>query len=82
LIRISNAILFGLIEISNAILFDRKFGLNHGTGHFGLLQSPPQLAVGDSEALAEDQRMPKSPQTSTGVSDRKIAPLRLSRLPA
>ena len=42
----------------------------------------PQLAVVDSEALVVDQRMPKSPQTSTAVSARKTAPLRSCRLHA
>ena len=45
------------------------------------LRSTPRIAVVDSEALAGDQRMPKSPQTSNEASDRKIAPLRLSHLP-
>jgi hypothetical protein len=39
-----------------------------------------RLAVVDSEALVVEQRIAKSPQTSTVVSERKIAPLQLSRL--
>jgi hypothetical protein len=42
----------------------------------------PQLAVVDSEALGVDQRLAKSPQTSTVVSDRKTVPPRLCRLHA
>src|SRR6266496_2653877 len=57
-------------------------GLDHGTGHLAPLRSTLRLAVVDSEALEVDQRMSKSPQTSTAVSDRKTAPLRSSHLRA
>src|SRR6266446_3774776 len=46
------------------------------------LRSTPRLAVVDYEALAGDQRRPKSRQTSTAVSDGKTAPLRSCRLHA
>ena len=57
-------------------------GLDHGAGHLAPLRSILRLAVVDSEALAVEQRMPKSPQTATAVSDRKTAPLRSFHLRA
>jgi hypothetical protein len=57
-------------------------GPDHGTGHFVLLRSIPQLAVEDSAALVGDQRIAKSRQTSTAVSARKTAPPQLYHLPA
>jgi hypothetical protein len=60
----------------------RDFGPDHGTGHLGRLRSTPRLAVVGGEALAGDQRMPKSPHTATAVSDGKTAPLRSCRLHA
>ncbi len=47
-------------------------GLDHGIGHF-------RVAAEDSEARAATPPMPKSTQTSTVASDRKIAPRPSSR---
>jgi len=66
-----------------ALEFDEQWsGLDHGTGHLATLRSTLRLAVVDSVALAGDQRIAKSPQTSNEVSERKIAPPRLSHLTA
>lgn len=56
--------------------FSSIIGLDHGAGHLAPLRSILWLAVVDSEALVVEQRMPKSPQTATAVSDRTTAPLR------
>jgi hypothetical protein len=48
-------------------------GLDHGVGRPCSLWSIRRLVAADSEALVGDQRMPKSPQTSTAVSDGKTA---------
>jgi hypothetical protein len=50
-------------------LENEKFnlGLDHGIGHFMLVEV-------DSEVQAAVPPMPKSPQTSSAASDRKIAP--------
>ena len=47
-------------------------GLDHGIGHFRLFEV-------DSEARAPAPPRPKSPRTSSAASDRKSAPLPLSR---
>ena len=45
----------------------QPLGLDHGIGHFMLVEV-------DSEVQAAVPPMPKSPQTSSAASDRKIAP--------
>jgi hypothetical protein len=47
-------------------------GLDHGIGHFMLFEV-------DSEARVTAPPIPKSPRTSSAASDRKSAPLPLSR---
>jgi hypothetical protein len=57
-------------------------GPDHSVGPLIAFWSSPWLAAVAGEALVVSQRMPRSQQTSSEVSARKIAPLRLSHLHA
>jgi hypothetical protein len=62
----------GKIYGINLQILDMFRGLDHGIGHF-------RVAAEDSEARAATPPIPKSTQTSTVASDRKIAPRPSSR---
>src|SRR2546427_11389593 len=62
----SEAILTGPSRAS-MICSEGECGLDHGIGHFMLVEA-------DSEAQVAVPPIPKSPQTSSAASDRKIAP--------
>jgi hypothetical protein len=54
-------------QVEDLLVFGAFLGLDHGIGHFMLVEV-------DSEVQAAVPPMPKSPQTSSAASDRKIAP--------